>query len=182
MKPRSYLDLLVTFIADAQFAGDFLVVGGQNLQFLFELSSERSIADVADGEVVDACVGFLELNFDLAFRAEGRVVVDTDLLQLSGERLNAALGNAVLVNGGLQLTLDFFVVGLDFGQLSGLSLDGLLQFNVGVVGNIQGHLQLSDLDLQLLLDALDFALQLGLSLNDASIQLFDFDAGLLATL
>lgn len=179
---RSYLDLLVAFVTDTQFACDFLVVGGQNLQFLFELGSERCVAGIADGKVVDARGGFFQLDFNLAFRAERRIIIDADLFQLTSERLDAALGNSVLVNGRLQLTLDFFVVGLDFSQLSRLPLDGLLQFNVGVVGNIQGHLQLSDLDLQLLLDALNLALQLGLGLNDASIQLLDFNAGLLATL
>lgn len=65
-------------------------------------------------------------------------------------------------------------------HLQRLLLDGLLQIDVGLVGNVQRQLQLSDLDLELLLDAGDLCLQLGLGLDHASVQLLDLDAGLLA--
>lgn len=45
-----------------------------------------------------------------------------------------------------------------YSKAEGLLFDGLLQFNVVLVGNIQGHLQLSDMNLQLLLDACDLSL------------------------
>lgn len=64
--------------------------------------------------------------------------------------------------------------------LQRLFLDGLLQINIGLVGDIQGQFKFSDLDLELLLDACDFGLQLGLSLYYARIQLLDLDACLLA--
>lgn len=66
---------------------------------------------------------------------------------------------------------------LDLGELKGLSLDRFLQVNVDLVGTVQGHFQLGDLDLQLLLDASDFGFQTGLGFNDASVQLFNFNAG-----
>lgn len=50
------------------------------------------------------------LNTDL-------LVIATDLLDLAGERLYSALGNAVLVKRHLQLPLDFVVMGLDLGEL-----------------------------------------------------------------
>lgn len=90
------------------------------------------------------------------------------------------LRDAQLIQGNRQLTLDFVVVGLQFGQGQRLFLDRLLEIDVGLVGGIQGHFQFGDLDLQLLLDAGDLALQSGLGLDDASVQLFDLDAGLFA--
>lgn len=59
-------------------------------------------------------------------------------------------------------------------------LDGLLQFDVALVGDVQRHLQLGDLDVKLLLDAGDLGLEPGLSLHDAHVELLDLDAGLLA--
>lgn len=85
-----------------------------------------------------------------------------------------------MIDGDLELALDFVVVGLEFGQGDGLLLDGLLQVDVGLVGNIQGHFQFSDMDLQLLLDADNFSPQLSLGFNYAGTQLLDFNAGLLA--
>lgn len=65
-------------------------------------------------------------------------------------------------------------------NLQRLLLDDLLEIDVGLVGDIKRKLKLGDLDLQLLLDAGDLRLQLGLSLNHTSVQLLDLDAGLLA--
>jgi len=61
-----------------------------------------------------------------------------------------------------------------------LPLDGLLQFDVALVGNVQRHLEFGDLDVQLLLDASNLGLEPGLSLHDANVELLDLDAGLLA--
>ena len=47
------------------------------------------------------------------------VEVAAQFLVLGGESLDAALGDAVLVQGGLQLALDVVVVRLQFRQLSG---------------------------------------------------------------
>lgn len=67
-------------------------------------------------------------------------------------------------------------MGLDFSELEGLFLDGLLKVNVDLVGTVQGHFKFSDLNLQLLLDASDLGLEPGLSFNDTSIELFNFNA------
>lgn len=109
-----------------------------------------------------------------------RFVVAPDFLALGSERLNLPLRDAELIDGDLELTLYLIVVSLELGQSHGLLLDGLLQIDVGLVGNVQGHFQLSDLDLQLLLDASDFGPQLGLGFNNTSVQLFNFNAGLFA--
>lgn len=67
-----------------------------------------------------------------------------------------------------------------YGQSERLLLDGLLQINVVLVGDVQRQLELGDLDLQLLLYTLHLGLQLRLGLHYASVQLLDLDAGLLA--
>lgn len=59
-------------------------------------------------------------------------------------------------------------------------LDGLLQVKVGLVSDIKRQFQFGNVDLELLLDAGDLGFQLGLSLNNASVQLLDLNAGLLA--
>lgn len=69
---------------------------------------------------------------------------------------------------------------LNVTYLQGLLLDDLLKIDVGLIGDIKRKLELGDLDLQLLLNAGDFGLQLGLSLHNASVQLLDLDAGLFA--
>lgn len=61
-------------------------------------------------------------------------------------------------------------------------LDGLLQIDVVLVGNVQRQLQFGDLDLQLLLHALHLGLQLRLRFDHAGVQLLDLDTGLLANL
>lgn len=66
---------------------------------------------------------------------------------------------------------------LNFSELERLFLDRLLQVDVGLVGAVQRHLQLGDLDLQLLLDASNLGLKTGLSFNDTSIKLLNFNAG-----
>lgn len=109
-----------------------------------------------------------------------RFVVAPDFFGFGGKSLDSPLGDAELVQGDLQLALDFVVVGLEFGELEGLLLDGLLEVDVDLVGAVQGHLQFGDLDLQLLLDAGHLGLQSGLGLDDARIELLDFDAGGLA--
>lgn len=73
-------------------------------------------------------------------------------------------------------------MGLDFGKLERLFLDGLLQVDVDFVGTVQRHFQFSDLDLQFLLDASNLSLEAGLSFNNASIELFDFDASSFAVI
>lgn len=74
------------------------------------------------------------------------------------------------------MALNFIIVGLKFGELEGLLLDGLLEIDVDLVGAVQGHLKFSYLDLQLLFDTCDFGLESGLSFDDASIELFNFNA------
>ena len=73
----------------------------------------------------------------------------------------------------------FTYIGIFLSNLQRLLLNGLLQVNVGLVSDIKRQLQFSDLDLELLLDASYFGLQLSLSFYDASVQLLDLDAGLL---
>lgn len=61
-----------------------------------------------------------------------------------------------------------------------LLLDGLLELKVVLIGDVQRKFQFGDLHLELLLDPGHFGFELGLGFNDPSVQLFDFNAGLLA--
>ncbi|KNC33082.1 hypothetical protein FF38_04698 [Lucilia cuprina] len=131
--------------------------------------------NVGGVQFIDAGLGFFELQFNGTLSTLSAVQLRAYFFQFTIQTGQTTLSNTVLIQGGLQLTLNVFVVGLQFGQLQGLFLDNLLQINVGLVGNIQGHFQFGDLDLQLLLNALDFGLQAGFGFNNASVQLFDFD-------
>ena len=123
-----------------------------------------------------------------------------EIIQLGLEGLQTTLSNAVLVHGDVQLTLALFVQRLQFlssknvlimfmcwrqsnratyGQLERLLLDGLLHFDVALVGNVQRHFQFGDGDLQLLADALHFGLEPGLSLDETGVELVDFDGHVL---
>lgn len=163
-----------------KFACDFLVVAGNLRDFLFDLGLGSGQADVNVGDLVDAGLRFFVLQFNGTLGAQRVLVVDADLFQFAGERLKTALSNAKLVKGLLQLALDFVIVGLQFSQLQRLLLDDLLQVNVRLVGNVQGHFQLGDVNLELLLDTQHFGLEAGFGLNDASVKLFNFDGSLLA--
>lgn len=59
-------------------------------------------------------------------------------------------------------------------------LDSLLQIDVVLVGDVQRQFELGDLDLELLLHALDLGLQFRLGLDHTGAQLLDFNAGLFA--
>jgi hypothetical protein len=123
-----------------------------------------------------------------------------EVIQLGLQGLQTTLSNAVLVHGDVQLTLALFVQRLQFlssknvlimficcrqsntatyGQLERLLLDGLLHLDVALVGNVQGHFQFGDGDLQLLADALHFGLEPGLSLDETGVELVDFDGHIL---
>lgn len=71
---------------------------------------------------------------------------------------------------------------LTYGQSERLLLDGLLQVDVVLVSNVEGQLQLGDLNLHLLLHALHLGLQLRLRLDHTGVQLLDLDTGLFANL
>lgn len=172
--------LLVTLVADAQLLGHLLVVGSDHRQLLLQLRLQRHQVDIGSGQLIDAAAGLLVLQLHGALGTVGAVQMRAHLLQLTIQTGQTTLGNAVLIEGSLQLALHILVVGLQFGQLQRLLLDHLLQIDVGLVGHIQRHLQLGDLDLQLLLDASHLGLQAGLRLNDAGIELLDLNAGLLA--
>jgi hypothetical protein len=73
-----------------------------------------------------------------------------------------------------------FGKGLTYGERERLLLNGLLQLDVVLVGHVQRHLEVLDLDVQLLLDAGHLGLQLHLSLHDARVELLDLDARLFA--
>ncbi|KAJ8952452.1 hypothetical protein NQ314_007525 [Rhamnusium bicolor] len=104
-------------------------------------------------------------------------IVAPDFFSFSGKSLYSSTRNAKLVQGDLQLALDFIVMGLDFSELEGLFLDGLLEVNVDFIGTIQRHFEFGDLDLQLLLNASDFGLEPGFGFNNARIELLNFNAG-----
>lgn len=61
-----------------------------------------------------------------------------------------------------------------------LFLDRLLELDVGLVGDVQGHFQFGDVQLELLLDAGHLGLEFGLSLNQTTSELLNLDGGLLA--
>lgn len=109
-----------------------------------------------------------------------RFVISANFLTLGGEGLDLPLGHAELVKGDLELALDLVVMSLELNESQGLLLEGLLQIDVGLVGDVERHLQLGDLDLELLLDALHLGLQPGLGLDHARVELLDFNAVLLA--
>lgn len=67
-----------------------------------------------------------------------------------------------------------------YGQLQRLFLDRLLELDVGLVGDVQGHFQFGDVQLELLLDAGHLGLEFGLSLNQTTSELLNLDGGLLA--
>lgn len=107
-------------------------------------------------------------------------VVSANFFALSRKRLDLSQRHAQLIKGNLELALHFIVVSLKLDKVQRLLLDGLLQVDVSLVGDVQGHFQFGDLNLELLLDTLHLSLQPGLRLDHARVELLDFNAVLLA--
>ena len=164
---------------------------------MFDFALAGRQVDVDGGEFVDPGTGFFGDLFSspltakslqakpssprkLATSSTHRFIVAPDLLNLSSKSLDFPLRGTELIQGNLELPLNLVVVGSDFSKLKGLLLDGLLQVDVELVGGVQGHLKLGDLDLELLLDAGDLGLEPSLGLDHTSVKLFNFDAGGLA--
>lgn len=61
MLTNIYLDALVSLVADSQFLGDFIVIGSNGGQFLFDLTLAAGQVHVDDGQFVDACLRFFIL-------------------------------------------------------------------------------------------------------------------------
>ena len=61
------------------------------------------------------------------------------------------------------------------GYLQRQLLDLLLEVDVALVGDVEGHLQLGDGDLHLLLDAEDLGLEAGLGVSQTAAHLFNLD-------
>lgn len=163
---------------------------------MFDFALAGRQINVDGGEFVDPGTGFFSDLFSNPLTAKSlqakpsprkhatssthRFIVAPDLLNLSSKSLDFPLRCTELIQGNLELPLNLVVVGTDFGKLKGLLLDGLLQVDVELVGGVQGHLKLGDLDLELLLDAGDLGLEPSLGLDHTSVKLFNFDAGGLA--
>ncbi|KAH9407368.1 hypothetical protein TYRP_012923 [Tyrophagus putrescentiae] len=142
-------------------SSDFLMVSSFCTRSVSSISRSlvdfTSMVDVDGRQLVHSDHRLLVQLLGGSLRPLRLLQVDAHLLQLGGERLAAALGDAQLVDGLLQLTMHLIVV------------------NVGLVGGIQRQLQLGNLRLVLLLQSSHLGLQLRLRLGQAHVQLLNLD-------
>lgn len=78
------------------------------------------------------------------------------------------------------ISVPFLRLVIPYRELQGLFLDRLLELDVGLVSDVQGHFQFGDLELELLLDAGNFGFEFGLGFNQTVGELLDLDGSLFA--
>merc|ERR1719297_376878 len=110
-------------------------------------------AGVDGAHLVDSVAGVAQLGLGLPLAALGRVQQSSGLLDLALESVGAAVSEAGLLGHLLADTAGLLVAALGLAQLTLVALDGLDGLVVGLVGVVQGDLELVDVRLQLLLDS-----------------------------
>merc|ERR1719512_380663 len=110
-------------------------------------------AGVDGGHLVDSVPGLAQLGLGLPLAALGRVQQSSGLLDLALESVGAAVSETGLLGHLLADTASLLVAALGLAQLTLVALDGLEGLVVGLVGVVQGDLELVDVRLQLLLDS-----------------------------
>ena len=117
------------------------------------------------GELADAVSSLAQLVLGVLVCSVGRVELGTQLLDLSGKDVRAALGGHELVADAFSGALLFLQLNLHF-SCSGLVLLGvLLGLGAPSVCAVQGNLELVDVALKLLLLALSLASATSLTLQ-----------------
>merc|ERR1719195_1579871 len=110
-------------------------------------------AGVDGGHLVDSVAGVAELGLGLPLAALSGVQQSSGLLNLALESVSAAVSEAGLLGHLLADTASLLVAALGLAQLTLVALDGLEGLVVGLVGVVQGNLELVDVRLQLLLNS-----------------------------
>merc|ERR1719189_2585493 len=110
-------------------------------------------AGVDGGHLVDSVAGVAQLGLGLPLAALGGVQQSSGLLHLALESVGAAVSEAGLLGHFLADTASLLIAALGLAQLTLVALDGLEGLVVGLVGVVQGDLELVDVRLQLLLDS-----------------------------
>merc|ERR550539_979137 len=107
---------------------------------------------VDGSHLVDGRARVRQLGLSLPLAALSRVEQSSGLLNLPGQGVGPAVSQAGSLGHLLAATAGLLVLSLSLAQLALVSLDGLQSLVVGLVGVVQGDLELVDLSLQLLLD------------------------------
>merc|ERR1719211_246984 len=121
-----------------------------------ESSLHTSLVRVGPGvdgaHLVDSGASVRQLGLGLPLAALSRVQQSSGLLNLSGQGVGPAVSQAGSLGHLLPAPAGLLVLSLRLAQLPLVPLDGLQGLVVGLVGVVQGDLELVDLSLQLLLD------------------------------
>merc|ERR1719249_34982 len=157
--------LLGLLLGVLQLGDGVIHIGLHGLEVLLELSLGTGQHGVLSGELLNALGGVVQLDLGGLLRAVGSLQGDAHLFQFGSEHVATALGHVVGLASLLAGALLILDGGLQLLDLSQVFLDGLHGLGVGAVGMIQGHLQLVNVGLELLLHAKGLLLGLGLGLE-----------------
>jgi hypothetical protein len=132
MKKLPYL--VLPFRLYLKFFGYFVIVRANNGQFLFQLCPLRSQIDVDGRQLINSACGFLKSLFKNSLgshclklyckmykRKNDEFVLQAycfqtvaNFVQFSLKGSGSSLGSTILIQSNLQLTLNIFVVGIQF--------------------------------------------------------------------
>merc|ERR1719249_173137 len=157
--------LLGLLLGVLQLGDGVIHIGLHGLEVLLELSLGTGQHGVLSGELLNALGGVVQLDLGGLLRSVGSLQGDAHLFQFGSEHVATALGHVVSLAGLLAGALLLLQGSSELLDLSQVFLDLLHGFGVGAVGVIQGHLQLVDVGLELLLHAKSLLLGLGLGLE-----------------
>merc|ERR1719479_835992 len=127
-------------------------LGLHGVQSSLHTSLVRVCSGVDGSHLVNSSARVGQLGLSLSLAALSRVQQSSGLLNLPGQGVGPAVSQAGSLGHLLATAAGLLVLSLSLAQLALVSLDGLQGLVVGLVGVVQGDLELVDLSLQLLLD------------------------------
>merc|ERR1719225_242724 len=127
-------------------------LGLHGVESALHTSLVRVCPGVDGSHLVNSRASVRQLGLSLPLAAVSRVQQSSGLLNLPGQGVGPAVSQAGSLGHLLAAAAGLLVLSLSLAQLALVSLDGLQSLIVGLVGVVQGDLELVDLSLQLLLD------------------------------
>merc|ERR1719479_108243 len=127
-------------------------LGLHGVQSSLHTSLVRVCSGVDGSHLVHSRAGVGQLGLSLSLATLSRVQQSSGLLNLPGQGVGPAVSQAGSLGHLLAAPAGLLVLSLRLAQLALVALDGLQGLVVGLVGVVQGDLELVDFSLQLLLD------------------------------
>merc|ERR1711899_227830 len=160
--------------------GNISVFGFDSNQILFKFCLGSSKGGVESSQLSVFWCNFTKFGFSNFLSVIGLLENLTDLSNINFKNLDFADHSCILFTTSLQIHVCLIQSCSQFHDLLLLSLGSQSQLTIALVASIQRHFKFSNSDSHLLLDFLNFILQLSLSFTKSDSQSFNFNNHFLA--